>query len=247
MAILKKKIVTHLSHRDYRPVKSAALAKSLGVEKSEIETFKKVFQQLCTEGLVIIGSKNLVSLPPVSGKIQGTFRAAAKGFGFVTPTRPKVHGDLFIPADETSDAMTGDTVVAKVVKETRRGKETRYSGKIIEILHRANNRFVGTVIKKGDGYYLLPEGKFTALVAIDDLGAKNAQPGDKTVVEIISFPTQQNLARGVIVEVLGKSGTYKTEINACLRRFNLPDTFEDKCLQAASEQAKDFNPDDFAV
>ncbi|MBN1786806.1 MAG: ribonuclease R [Sedimentisphaerales bacterium] len=243
--IIKKKIISHLSHRDYKPTKSGALAKSLGIEDNEIEIFKKAFQQLRDEGLVIIGSKNLVSLPPVSDRIRGVFRAAAKGFGFVTPDRPNMHGDLFIPADETCDAMTGDTVIAKVIKETRRGRETRYSGKIIEILHRANNRFVGTITKKGDSFYLVPDGKFTEMIAIDDAGAKNACSQDKAVVEIISFPTQQKLARGVIVEMLGKGGVYKTEINACLRRFNLPDTFENNCLQAASAQAKNFNPDNF--
>lgn len=244
--ILKKKIISHLRHRDYRPVKSADLAKSLGVKPDEFETFKRAFEQLRTEGLVIIGSENFVSLPPVSGRVYGTFRGSRKGFGFVTPTEPNSHGDLFIPADYTADAMTGDTVIAKVIKEARRGTEARYSGKIVEILQRANNHFVGTVIKKGDSWYLVPDGRFTEVIELDDVTAKNAQPNDKAVVEIISFPTQHNYARGVIIELLGKSGTYKTEVDAVLRRFDIPYQFSSDCLETASRAAREFNSADFA-
>jgi len=114
--VLKKKIMTHLGHKEYKPVKLSDVAKSLGIGKDEFEDFKKTFAQLRAEGLVILGSKNLASLPPVSGEVYGTFRASAKGFGFVTPTEQNSHGDLFIPADYTAEAMTGDTVVAKVEK-----------------------------------------------------------------------------------------------------------------------------------
>ncbi len=244
--VLKKKIMTHLGHREYKPVKLSDVAKSLGIGRDEFEDFKKTFDQLRAEGLVILGSKNLASLPPVSGKVYGTFRASAKGFGFVTPTEQNSHGDLFIPADYTAEAMTGDTVVAKVIKEGRRGTEARHSGKIIEILNRANNRFVGTVIKKGDSYYLVPDGRFSELIEIDDVTAKNAQPNDKVVVEIISFPTRQQYGRGVIVEVLGKSGGYKTEMDAVIRRFALPYEFNSDCLKEAGQAARNFEKADFS-
>ncbi len=244
--VLKKKIMTHLGHKEYKPTKLFDIAKSLGIGKAEFEDFEKAFELLRADGLVIIGSKNLVSLPPVSGKICGTFRGSRKGFGFVTPTERNSHGDLFIPADYTAEAMTGDTVIAKVIKEARRGAEARYSGKIIEIVQRANNRFVGTVIRKGDSYYLVPDGKFTEVIELQDVAAKNAQPNDKAVVEIISFPTHQNYARGVVVEVLGKSGAYKTEIDAVIRRFTLPYEFSSDCLTAAGQAARNFESADFS-
>jgi len=243
--VLKKKIMTHLGHKEYKPVKLSDFAKSLGISGDEFDNFQNAFDQLREEGLVIIGSKNLVSLPNVSEKIYGTFRGSRKGFGFVTPTEKNSHGDLFIPADYTAEAMTGDTVVAKVIKEARRGAEARYSGKIVEILQRANNRFVGAVIRKGDSYYLVPDGKFTEVIEIQDITAKNAQPGDKAVVEMIIYPTSQQYGRGVIVEVLGKSGTYKTEIDAVIRRFALPYEFNSDCLATAGQAARNFEQTDF--
>ncbi|MDD5133790.1 MAG: ribonuclease R [Phycisphaerae bacterium] len=242
MEVFKKKIISHLRHRDYRPVQPAVFAKSLGIKPDELDDFKKAFAQLRSEGLVIIGSKNLVSFPPAAGTVYGTFRGTTKGFGFVTPTESNNHGDLFIPAGKTADAMTGDSVVAEVLKKSQRDGQGRCSGKIIEIVRRANDRFVGTVTQKGDFYYLLPDGKFTEPVELDDVGAKGAQPGDKAVVEVITYPTEQNYARGVIIELLGKGGTYKAETEAVIRRFSLPGAFDEKCIKAASEASKNFNP-----
>lgn len=244
--VLKKKILAHLRHRDYTPVKAAELAERLGLGPDEMDTLNEAIEQLQADGLAVIGTKNLVSLPPPGAKIYGTFRGTTKGFGFVTPSEANSHGDLFIPEDYAKNAMTGDTVIAKVVKEEKRGKEERYSGKILEILERANNKFVGTIIKKKDLYFLVPDGKFTELVEIDDVTAKNGQPNDKAVVEIISFQTKAEFARGVLIEVLGKSGRYKTEIDAVIRRFAMPYEFKSECLDEAGNEARSFESADYS-
>ncbi len=44
---------------------------------------------------------------------------------------------------------------------------------------------------------------------------------DKVVVEIMSYPTEKILARGVILEVLGKAGRYDTEIKSVIHQFHL--------------------------
>jgi ribonuclease R len=243
---LKKRILDHLKHRDYTPVKESELIKRLGLKRDQLETFNEAVEQLKADGQVVLGLKNVVSLPGPGAKVYGTFRATTKGFGFVTPTEKNSHGDLYIPEQYTNNAMNGDMVVAKVEKESRRGKEGRYTGKIIEIVQRANNKFVGTIIKKKDSYFLVPDGKFTELVEIDDVTAKNGTVGDKAVVEIISFSTKNEFARGVLIEVLGKSGKYKTEINAVIRRFALPHVFSAECLDEAGNEARNFELNDYS-
>ncbi|MBA7687907.1 Ribonuclease R [subsurface metagenome] len=106
--IFKRKIVKLLKHADYAPVKLAQLAKALGVSSEDYPQFKEAFDQLRQAGHVVIGAGNLISLPPLSGRIIGTFRANPRGFGFITPLEPNSHGDLFVPPSATGDAMTGD-------------------------------------------------------------------------------------------------------------------------------------------
>jgi len=240
--IFKRKIVKLLKHTDYAPLKLSQLAKALGVSSEDYQQFKLAFEELRRAGHVVVGGRNLISLPSMSGRIIGTFRANPKGFGFITPLEPHLHGDLFIPPSATGEAMTGDIVAAKVVKKGKRGGQMRYSGKVMEILERAQNRFVGTLLKGPEGWIVQPDGtSFFELISVDDVGAKGARQKDKVVVEILSYPTEKYLARGVIIEVLGKAGRYESEIKSVIAQFHLPSEFDGDCIEQAREAAAEFN------
>jgi ribonuclease R len=182
--------------------------------------------------------------PALSGLIIGTFRANRKGFGFVMPLEPTSHDDLFVPEGAAGGAMTGDTVTARVVSKGKRAGLPRYTGQVIEVLERANNRFVGTLLKEPDGWIVQPDGSsFVKPISVDDVGAKNARQKDKVVVEILSYPTGKYLARGVIIEVLGRAGQYEAETQSIIRRYHLPSGFDADCLDQAHEAAGGFDPE----
>ncbi len=243
--IFKKRIVKLLKRRDYAPLKLAQLAKVLNVSQEDYPQFKLAFEELRRAGHVVMGAKSLVSLVPMSGRITGTFRANPKGFGFVIPLEPSSHGDLFVPPDATAEAMTGDIVLAKVVKKGKRagpGAPGRYSGQVVEILQRAQNRFVGTLQQTNEGWIVQPDGtSFFELIAVDDVGAKNAKNKDKVVVEILSYPTEKYLARGVIIEVLGRAGQKISEIQSIIRQYHLPGEFDADCIKQARQAAAEFD------
>ncbi|MCP4257740.1 MAG: ribonuclease R [Planctomycetes bacterium] len=242
--IFKEKIIKLLKHSDYTPVKLAKLGKALGVSTEDYPQFKEAFDQLRQAGHVMIGAKNLVSLPSMAGQIVGTFRSNPKGFGFVTPREPNSHGDLFIPPSGTGEAMAGDIVLVKVKRQGKRGGEMRYSGEVIEVIERAQNRFVGTLMKHPESWIVQPDGKsFVEPISVDDVSAKGAKEKDKVVVEILSYPSEKYLARGVIIEVLGKAGRYESEIQSIIRQYHLPGEFEEDCIAQAREAAGQFKPE----
>jgi len=247
LELFKEKILRFLRHESYKPLKLSQMAKELGVSDEDYLAFKVAFEELRRAGGVVVGERNLVGLPGLSGKVVGTFRANPKGFGFVLPLEPDAHEDLFIPPNATMDAMTGDTVEAKVVKKGKRAGQMRYSGKVVEIIERGQNRFVGTLLKRDGQWIVQPDGKgFVEPISVDDVRARNARDKDKVVVEIMSFPTERHLARGVIVEVLGRAGQYDAEIASIIRQFHLPDEFNDSCILQAHNAAKDYDPEDLA-
>ena len=242
--VIKAKIIRLLKHADYVPLAPSKLAKELGIAEQDYRQFKTALEQLRQVGHVVVGARDLVYLPPLAGTITGTFKANQKGFGFVIPHEPMA-GDLFIPAARTTGAMTGDTVVAKVEKKkgSDRG-QVRYSGRILEILERANNRFVGTLLKTTDGWVVQPDGSaFTEPVIVTDVTAKSARQKDKVVIEILSYPTEKHLADGVIIEVLGRAGHYDTEIKSIIHQYHFSCEFDEDCLAQARQVAQQFNPD----
>ena len=242
--IYKDRIIKMLKHSDYEPLKLNQLAKALGVGPEDYPHFKDAFENLRRAGHVVIGAKNLISLPSLSGQIIGTFRANPKGFGFVIPRQANAHGDLFIPPDATAEAMTGDIVVAKVKRKGKRDGQMQFSGEIIKILERAQNRFVGTLYKHPEGWLVQPDGSsFFDPISVDDVSAKEAKEKDKVVVEILTYPTEKYLARGVIIEVLGKAGRYDTEIKSVIHQYHLPGQFETDCIEQARRAAAQFNPE----
>jgi ribonuclease R len=243
--IFKRRIIKFLKHRDYTPLNVSPLARALGVSSEDYPQFKLAFEELHQAGHVMIGTGNLVSLPPLSGQIIGTFRANPRGFGFVTPLEPNSQGDLFIPPAATAEAMTGDIVAAKVVQQGKRAGQMRCSGRVVEILERSQNKIVGTLVKRPEGWVLEPDGKgFTEPIGVDDVTAKNAREKDKVVVEILVWPTEKYLARGVIIEVLGRAGQYESEIKSVVHQYHLPSEFNAGCIEQAREAAAGFNPEE---
>ena len=241
---LEKQIIELLKHPDYRPLKAGQLARALAVSPEDYPQFKQTLEHLRRAGHIVIGAGNLIMPPALSGLIIGTFRANRKGFGFVMPLEPTSHDDLFVPEGAAGGAMTGDTVTARIVSKGKRAGLPRYTGQVIEVLERANNRFVGTLLKEPDGWIVQPDGSsFVKPISVDDVGAKNARQKDKVVVEILSYPTGKYLARGVIIEVLGRAGQYEAETQSIIRRYHLPSGFDADCLDQAHEAAGGFDPE----
>lgn len=237
----KKQILKFLRRPGCPPMKLSALGKSLGVPEANWSEFHAAFKELRQTGKIVIEAKSLITLPAVSGRIIGTFRANPRGFGFVIPREPTSNGDLFIGPGGTAGAMTGDTVIAKAVKKGMRAGQMRYRGEIVEILERGRDKFVGTLKKAGSQWFVEADGKgFFQPIIVNDVGAKRAKVDNKVVVEIVQYPTKDSLASGVIVDVLGKAGLYDSEIKSIIAQYNLAEEFEPKCHEQSRAAAEHF-------
>src|SRR5690606_22650375 len=151
-----------------------------------------------------------VSLPPPGRQMIGSFRANARGFGFIVPESPLEHGYLFVPPGQTMGAMTGDRVKTRVYHQPRRrgaGERSPYTIEVLEIIHRAERKYVGNLEKHEGKWVVRVDGKFLPEpVIIRDPHAKNANLGDKVVIELTHYPAADSPAQGVITEVLGERG-----------------------------------------
>ena len=230
------RIIKHIAGQGYRPGKVHQLARAMGIAEDEYGDFRKAVKALMRTGRIVLGSASALTLPQPGRTVVGRFRANPRGFGFVIPDEPNAHGDLFVPQGHSAGAVTGDTVVARVLKRGKRGGKMIHQGRIIEIVSRGQSRFVGELCRELNRWFVHPDGKtLHAPILVGDPGAKSARPGDQVVVEIVEYPTQHSDAHGVIVRVLGKRGDPGVETRSIICQYQLPEEFPEPVDRRAAE------------
>jgi ribonuclease R len=236
-----RRILDHLKHDNYEPGPVERLAQDFGLSEADMPEFREAVKLLADRGALVVDGSGRVKLPVMGDEITGVFRKNARGFGFIIPDIAYREGDLFIPPDEVSDALTGDTVRAQVVRGVRRG-EADTTGRIVEVIKRKRKSFAGELEKRGGQWLVFPDGKeLTQPVVVPDAGAKFAKPGDKVIVELTQYPEGNMLAEGVVVRVLGEAGLPDVETQAVIAAYNLPGEFEQDCIEQARAAAAQFD------
>lgn len=239
----KARILEHVASRHYAPGTVDELCDAMNIPAKQRDAFTQAIDHLLDEGRVVAGTADTIALPPPGDTMTGTLRRHEKGFGFLAPDNPTEHGDLFIPPGKLGDAMSGDHVKAKVIREKGRGNDgsgkSPFIGHITEVLKRAEKAYAGTLVQKGKKYGVLVDGRlFTTPVLVRDITSKNARVGDKVVIDLTVYPDDRGAdAEGVITEVLGEAGEPEIETLATMRAFGLDETFPDAVMQEARAAA----------
>ncbi|MGQ0627839.1 MAG: ribonuclease R family protein [Phycisphaerales bacterium] len=237
-----RRLLQHLKHDNYEPANVDTLMSDLGVEEADREEFTATVAELAKAGKLALDQKGLVRLPRVADEITGTFRSNPRGFGFVIPDVRVREGDVFIPPESVSDALSGDTVRVRVGRKARRdGGGEELFGTIIEVVARKRKVFTGELGKQGSQFLVYPDGReLRDPIVIRDPHAKNAVIGNKVIVEITHYPESNMLAEGVIVDVLGEAGQPSVETQATIAAYNLPGEFDDRVTAQARKCSEQF-------
>ncbi|HEV7221689.1 MAG TPA: ribonuclease R [Pirellulales bacterium] len=254
---LSQEILDFVLRPNYRPLKPRQIAKKLNVPEAGLQDFKRLVKRHVRQGKLAYGAKHLV-LPattaetatdgkkksPKAGQLSGVFRRTQHGFGFVRPAGAAAshtrEQDIYIAADQTGDAASGDVVLVRLLKG--RGRFGQSQGAIAEVIERETHQFVGAYFEQNGGAYVQVDGTlFAKPIAVGDPGAKNAQPDDKVVFEMVRFPSHVHDGEGVITEVLGARGQPGIDTLSIIREYGLPEEFAEDALEAARIEAERFD------
>ncbi|MDX2117896.1 MAG: ribonuclease R [Planctomycetota bacterium] len=244
----RKRLLDHLKHEDYIPRRMGDVALELRIPDDERNEFEETVNLLADEGVLVLSSDGKVSLPSLidaGGVVTGIFRKNQKGFGFLTPAKSYREGTIFIPAEDTSDALSGDEVKIRVHRDRARERDfnsgPQFVGEVIEVIKRKRSAFTGELAKRGEQWLVYPDGReITEPIIVRDADSKNAKVGDKVVVEIVAYPQTgeggtMTLAEGAITRVLGAAGRPDVETQAVIAAYDLPGEFPEECNEQARE------------
>ncbi len=240
-----RRILDHLAHSGYRPAPVEAAARELRVADEDRPLFEEAVELLRSQKRLDVDRDGMLRLPAFGEEITGVFRLNARGFGFVRPDEPHRDGDLFVPLGKTRDAISGDKVLAKVIKAAwrSRGRSDRsgYTGEILEVLERGREHFVGVLFSKGGSWFVEPTGRLLhEPVLVRDPHVKNARAGDMVVIELLHYPQENYVSEGVIVRVLGEAGKPDVETEAVMVAHGLRTEFPRAALDLAARASRAF-------
>ncbi len=244
---LQERIIQHLKSDDYQPQRPRRLARQLNVAgEEEYYAFRDALKDLMHEGRVILGARGAVVLPSQRtsrDEFTGTYRHNKRGFGFVVPTDPTSHEDLYIPQGDNNGAMNGDIVRAKITSRGQRDGRAIYTGRVTEIVQRKSKRFAGTLARVSGEWIVQPDGNtFTQPIYTPDAASRHIKVGTKVVVEITAYAEQPGeRIQGVITEVLGHAGEKDVDLKSVIVQFNLPGGFPDPVKDQARQSVDSFD------
>ena len=167
---------------------------------------------------------------------EGPITLTRKGIGFFSipaeastkagPARRDKSADLLIPAEATLHALHGDIVrvaPAGMHRDPTGRMPPRTAGRVIEIVSRARETFVGTIVEREADYFILEPDYKKMYVPIEvraegksDLPQRNLTSllGYKVIVRLKGWNEGAEYPWGVVEEIIGRTGEHDVEMRA---------------------------------
>lgn len=223
-------------------------------DASEIKTAKRLIEEMTEKGEIVVSARSKLALPSRAGVVKGKVIANAKGFAFV---RPEDGGeDVFISERDLNGAAHGDEVLVQVQQQKKQphgrfkpsfAANQNRSGKILRILKRGIETVVGVFRNNGTYMCVVPnDTRFANEIFIQPQNAMDAKTNQKVVVKITRYPARNDIAEGVVTEVLGDNGDARVDTLAVVRSFGYNDEFPSDALAEAEKIPSVILPEEMA-
>ena len=234
----KQMLLTLMKDPTYVPMKLKELAMLLGVPKEQRKDLEEVLNELVASGKVGISKKGKYARSEVFAQ-TGIFSAHHRGFGFVTIEG--CDGDLFVPPDDTGDAMDGDTVQV-IIDENGRGG--RAEARVLKVLKHANETLIGTFEKNKSFGFVIPDNPRITMDIFIPQGKENgAVSGHKVVVKLDTYATRNKNPEGHVQEILGHINDPGVDILSIVRAYGLPEEFPEDVMEEVSHAPEELSAD----
>ncbi len=158
--------------------------------------------------------------------ISGIVQVTRKGTGYMTWETDKEDIEIF--PEKLNGALNGDQVEVELLS-----LHPRPRGRVTKLVERSKTEFVATI---KDGVAIPSDGRFNQPVMLDT----KPEEGSKVLIKLISFDGKT--AKGEVLEVIGKAGEHRVEMNAIVMEHGFKTSFspeveaEAQALEARHEQ-----------
>lgn len=225
----KEGLLALMEDPSYVPMKLKELSMLLNVPRERREELKEVLDALIADGKIVLSKRGKYGRPEKK-ILTGTFSGSSRGFGFVVLEGGQQ--DIYIPADQTGDAMHGDKV--QITAEPARAGR-RPEGTVIRVLERANETLVGYYQKNKHFGFVIPDNqKIATDIFIPEGEDMGAVTGHKVVVRLTSFGGTRKKPEGRVTEIIGHVNDPGTDILSIVKAYGLPEEYPPEVMEQVS-------------
>ncbi len=188
-----------------------------------LEELTKILYDLEQKALIYHTNKDKYMILEDSHLKKGIMHANKRGFGFVD-----IEGenqDIYISKENVNGALHGDFVLVEV---TSKKNIDRQEGRILRVLKRSSNRFVGEIsFQNGVGIVKLDDDKILMDVVVQKENTMHAVDGHKVVVEIIKRISNQQ-SEGRVVDIIGHKNDPGVDILSIVYKYGIDTEFSEE-------------------
>ncbi len=203
------------------------IIKKLSLKKKEdIKLAGQLVDELLEEGRIQELANEAYKSNQKEEELTGIVDHVSSRFGYVKLGNDRP--DIFVKGRDLGSAVDGDTVQI-VIFPTRHGEHQE--GKVVKVLHRNRNRFVGRVeLSKNFAFVVADARKIHTDFFVYPENINGATTGDKVIIEITSWAEAERKPEAKVVEILGKAGENEAEIHSIMAEFELPFRFPERVI-----------------
>ncbi|MBW3469764.1 ribonuclease R [Arthrospiribacter ruber] len=222
-AQLARKVLNFLDNHYGQEFNAKQIIKKLEIRDSLTKgAVEPVMHKLADSGSISKSPRNYFSSVKEPEFIEGEVDFVNPRFAYIIPdSKYGLDEDIQVKEADLKHALDGDRV--RIMIHPAKGRSGRQEGKVLEILERNRDEFVGRVEISPRFAFVVPDFKkmhHDIFVHKGDLGG--AEHNQKVVVKMTEWREEDKNPTGKIIRVLGKAGEHEVEIHSIMAEFGLP-------------------------
>lgn len=166
---------------------------------------------------------------------HGIFTATQRGFGFIRQAAARQAEpcvDVFVPAECTGGAITGDTVQFVIQRKDSKGPV----GKVVKVLEHSRKSFVGCLAEIDGRYYIRPmDRELPSLIPLAGSELNGTAVGNWLQATFAVNPDGSASQAAVVSKRISSGSTVAGDLKAVCREYGLPNLYDKEAEENAAK------------
>jgi ribonuclease R len=173
--------------------------------------------------------------------IEGVLDVTQRGHAYVVSDKSKK--DVWVEKRNLGNGLDGDVVKVMIIR--RKGKNPE--GKVVEVVRRGREMFVGVVRMIGNKVFVRADDRSVDVDFFIPAQQKDAvKHGSKVVIRLTRWDRGMEFPEAEVTEMLGKAGEHETEMQSILVENGFRLRFPQQVLQEAEELSAEIDTGEIA-